>query len=401
MLFDSVPVTRLIIFTTHPIQYQIPWFRALAACAGLEIKVVFSYLPDAREQGAGFGTSFLWDIPLLTGYAYEVLDPIRFPRPVPRFAQRWSRGIKAILQQFMPDAAIVLGWQEVSLVQALLACRRRGIPVILRGESNGLKSRPLLITALQRKYFQLCDGFLAIGQANARFYRSSGVSDPRILVAGYCVDNERFKLAAEQLSGERKTIRSNWSIPEKSCCFAFVGKLEKKKRVLDYLEAMRLACQQSSKIAGLVVGCGEQFDEAREFVDKWELPIRFTGFLNQSEISRAYVAADALVLPSDFEETWGLVVNEAMASKIPAIVSDRIGAANDLVINGSTGFVCPFGDTSGIADEIVRLATDSNGRREMGQQAQLLVTADYSIARAVERTVELIEFVLAKRDAFA
>ena len=56
----------------------------------------------------------------------------------------------------------------------------------------------------------------------------------------------------------------------------------------------------------------------------------FTGFLNQTEISRAYVAADCLVLPSDYDETWGLVVNEAMASGLPCIISDRCGCAPDL-----------------------------------------------------------------------
>jgi hypothetical protein len=58
------------------------------------------------------------------------------------------------------------------------------------------------------------------------------------------------------------------------------------------------------------------------------------GFLNQTEISRAYVAADCLVLPSDYRETWGLVVNEAMASGLPCIISDQCGCAEDL---GSLG----------------------------------------------------------------
>ncbi|MGH9552909.1 MAG: glycosyltransferase, partial [Terriglobales bacterium] len=192
-----------------------------------------------------------------------------------------------------------------------------------------------------------------------------------------------------------------WSIPEDSICFAFVGKLEKKKRVLDFLQALKRARERAPNITGLVVGSGEQLEVADSFVKHWALPVAFTGFLNQTEIFRAYVAADALVLPSNYGETWGLVVNEAMASEIPAIVSDRVGVANDLVIDGQTGLVVPFGDTRTIARGMVLLATDHDARRKMGREGQLLVTADYSIARAVERTRELTSLVLARRNAFA
>src|SRR5262245_47520245 len=131
-------MTSVAIFTTHPIQYQAPWFRALAATDEINVEVVFSYMPDASQQGEGFGIAFQWDIPLLTGYSYRQLATVALPRPVPRFARRWARGIDRALDHIKPDVAIVLGWQEISLVQALLTCRRRGIPIVLRGESNGL-----------------------------------------------------------------------------------------------------------------------------------------------------------------------------------------------------------------------------------------------------------------------
>lgn len=71
---------------------------------------------------------------------------------------------------------------------------------------------------------------------------------------------------------------------------------------------------------------------------------------------RAYVAADVVVLPSDYGETWGLVINEAMATGLPAIVSNRVGCAGDLVVDGETGAVTPFGEPSAIAQKLVALA---------------------------------------------
>jgi glycosyltransferase involved in cell wall biosynthesis len=81
-------------------------------------------------------------------------------------------------------------------------------------------------------------------------------------------------------------------------------------------------------------------------------PASFAGFLNQTEISRAYVAADCLVLPSDHGETWGLVVNEALASGLPCIVSDACGCSEDLVEQQCS---FPLGDIGILADRLDRL----------------------------------------------
>ena len=82
----------------------------------------------------------------------------------------------------------------------------------------------------------------------------------------------------------------------------------------------------------------------------------FTGFLNQTEVSRAYVAADCLVLPSDYSETWGLVVNEAMASGLPCIISDRCGCAPDLGGLGGNA-IFSFGNTHALLEKIVQVAS--------------------------------------------
>src|SRR5206468_2285855 len=98
---------------------------------------------------------------------------------------------------------------------------------------------------------------------------------------------------------------------------------------------------RDARVVGLMVGDGPLRDQCESLVEDTDVPIRFTGFLNQSEIVQAYLAADALVLPSDGEETWGLVVNEAMSCGRPCIVSDCVGCGPDLVAPGTTGFVFP------------------------------------------------------------
>lgn len=391
--------TRLAIFTTHPIQYQAPLFKALSAVPKLDVDVVFSYRPDADEQGKGFDGSFRWDIPLLDGYRHRTLAAARLPEPVPPFARRWALGIADVLDELRPDAALILGWQELSLVQALAACKRRGVRVVMRGESNALRARPAAMTWLHKRYLAMCDGFLAIGDANARFYRNAGVAAEKIRVAGYCVDNARFADDARRLRDQRCAIRQAWSIPAHRPCFAFVGKLEPKKQPHVFLEGLRHAMSQGADAHGLVVGTGAELANATAFVEANRLPVSFAGFLNQSEIAKAYVAADAIVLPSDFGETWGLVVNEAMATGLPAIVSDRVGCANDLVIDGETGLVVPFADSRALGMAITRLASSEIDRARMATNALARVNGRFGIDGAVAQAVALLKDVLGDASA--
>ena len=105
----------------------------------------------------------------------------------------------------------------------------------------------------------------------------------------------------------------------------------------------------------VLVGSGELEDALREAAtSELEVPVHFAGFKNQSELPQYYVGADLLVLPSDGGETWGLVVNEAMACGLPAVVSDAVGCAPDLIDAGETGEVFPMGDIEALADALER-----------------------------------------------
>ena len=382
--------SRLAIVATHPIQYHAPWFRALATRPELEIKVFFAQLPDAAAQGIGFGEGFRWDIPLLDGYPSEVVPNSRArPRLGGFFASSTPR-IGERLRAFRPKAVLLTGWNQLPLLQALRASERMGIPRLVRGESNALKRRGRLVRALHRRLLRRYDVFLTIGAANAAFYSASGVAAERQVRCPYFVDNERFAAQAAALAAVRSDLREGWGIPSSAFCAAFAGKLVPKKRPVDLVEAAALARRQGVEVHVLVAGAGELEAALRERAAALGVPVAFTGFLNQSEIARAYVASDGLALPSDHGETWGLVVNEAMACARPAIVSDRVGCAQDLVREGVTGISHPCGDTAALAEGLMAMASDPARTRDMGRRAQRLVLEEFSVARACDAVIEAL-----------
>ena len=383
---------KLAIVATHPVQYQVPWYRALAGQGGVDLTVYFALLPTPEQQGVDFGMDFAWDVPLLDGYHWEALENKAREPSLRGFLASRTPGVRETLARTRPDAVIVGGWNALPLLQALWAGRRLGIPCLVRAESSGLRPRPPWTRALHRGLLSRFGACLAIGESNRRFYLRSGVPAERIFPAPYFADNDRFAAQAERWMPERDAIRAGWGIAPAEVCFLFAGKLVPKKRLLDFLAACGTARRSDPRIRPLVVGTGEMEAEARSFAARRGSGAAFAGFLNQTEISRAYVAADCLVLPSDYGETWGLVVNEAMAHGRPAIVSDRVGCGPDLVLDGETGRIFPCGDVEALARTLLSMSADGDARVGMGRRARAHV-ATYSAARAAEGTLQAAAYV--------
>jgi glycosyltransferase involved in cell wall biosynthesis len=119
--------------------------------------------------------------------------------------------------------------------------------------------------------------------------------------------------------------------------------------------------------------------------------VTFAGFVNQSEMVCAYVAADAAVLPSQ-TETWGMVVTEAMTCGIPCFVSDQVGCGPDLISPGRTGDTFPVGDINRFADILIRYSAEPERLREMGLNARNRVRG-YSVEAAVTGVLEALAAV--------
>lgn len=368
----------------------------LAVQKDISLKVFYALLPDEQQQGVGFGVPFAWDIPTLEGYRWEALPNSARSPSLSGFFGSSTPDIYKIFAKEKPDVVIITGWQSLPLLQALWACMRLRIPRIIRGESNALRRRPGWIRLIHRLFLSRFDAYLAIGKANREFYRNYGIPEGKIFTCNYFVDNRWFQERFRGIVGERDVIRSGWGIRKDDVCFLYAGKLIPKKRIHDVLQAIEKSYRTNDNIRLLVVGSGELMEAARQFVLEHRLPVTFSGFLNQTEIVKAYAAGDCLVLPSDFGETWGLVVNEAMACGLPAIVSDRVGCGPDLVENSVTGFVFPFGDIDALAGRLLDMASDIEKRLQMGKNAMEKVRG-YSVEKALEGTLNAINFVVRQR----
>lgn len=386
--------TRLAIVDSHPIQYHVPWIRGLAqAC---DLTVFYAHQPSTKDQAAaGYGVGFEWDVDLLSGYRSVMLENVAREPNVFELGGCDTPEIDTRLRRGRFDTVIVTGWYLKSYWQAILCCRRQGIPLLVRGDSHletprGLAKR-LGKELVYPRMLRLFDAFLCVGWRNREYLQHYGVPEERIFDAPHFVDNAFFRERSHLTSDERQAQRSEWGTRPGDAVVLFVGRFAELKRTHDVIDALaELGRRAARGWLAVFVGAGEPEAALRAQAERLGVRAVFVGFKNQSELPRIYAAADVLVLPSA-HETWGLVVNEAMACGTPAVVSSEVGCAPDMIEPGRTGEVFEMGDVQALAAALERVVA---GEPEQIREALAAKVGAYSCGRAVEGTLEAVRAVV-------
>ena len=360
---------RLAYVLSHPIQYQSPMIRRIAAEPDIDITVF--YQSDFSVRGffdPGFGREIAWDVPLLDGYRSELLpawgsrDRLSWIRPL-------SHGIAARLRAGKFDALWVHGYARWFNWIALAAARRQGIATLLRDEAT-LISAPRSTARQRAKHLFMAmlrtqvDGLLAIGSRNRDYYLAHGFAPERIFHMPYCVDNGTFATAAAP-----DALRAELRLEPGRPVILFVSKLQARKHPEHLLAAYRRL--EGPKPYLLFAGDGE-LRATLEAEAAGDPDVRFLGFQGQSTLGSLLALADVFVLPS-VHEPWGLVVNEAMSAGCALVLSDQVGCAADLVKPGENGLTYPAGDIDALAAALGQVLGTPGLSDRMGAESRRLI----------------------------
>lgn len=389
---EQIDHIMLVILATHPVPYQVHIWKALASDGRVPFEVWYLTHHGVKPSfDRGFGKTFEWDINLLAGYDSMLMPNGPDVLPDGFMGLRLHKSFGELLKKKRVTAIWVQGWQVMAFWEAAWKAHAAGIPVWLRGESNDLAPVPYWKRPIKKlllgQFFKLVENFTYIGKANKRLYENYNVPPEKLYPAPYCADNSRFAEQSEMYLPKRYAIRKAWNIPEKAFCILFVGKFIHKKRPFDLILAARSQRLKELQVPLhlIFVGAGELQNQLREgcnvvFDAEKSMPLKnnlnhtnspsasFVGFLNQTKISRAHVVADCMVLPSDHGETWGLVVNEALASGLPCAVSKLVGCGEDIIEPMNPLLRFDMGDIDGIANALIEIYQRNYTRAEAQAQ---------------------------------
>lgn len=282
-------------------------------------------------------------------YAWEkVSDKSNFERitllpkagECPNEDQILAARVDETLTRLRPACVAVPGWSEKAALAALAWCRRTGTPAVVMSASTALDERRVWWKETLKGWIvRMCSAGLGGGTRHVEYLQKLGLPAQNLFPGYDVVDNAFFSSRAAAARSNAAELRVKHGLPEKYLLASnrFVEKKNLPRLLQAYADYRRKAGPAAWKL--VLLGDGplkKQVLALREelgLMDDLLLP----GFKQYSDLPIYYGLAQAFVQASTAEQ-WGLVVNEAMASGLPVLVSDRCGCSVDLVEHGRNGF---------------------------------------------------------------
>jgi glycosyltransferase involved in cell wall biosynthesis len=370
---------RVAFVNTHPIQYFSPLYRYINQSDDIEAVPV--YLSDHGLHASpdiGFGQTIKWDVDLLSGTNPIFAKGAEGRALVAGATKMLVTDVWRIIRSQGFDAVVVHGHRVGANHIAWAAAKSKGIPIFTRGETHQQLRRAgpneWMHRTLMPWLYRLYTGMLAIGTANAEFYRSMGVADRKISLFPYSVDNARLMADSQMTANDRAAYRAKLGLTEGRPAVLFCSKFQRRKHADDVIRACAALVAQGVAVDVVMAGAGEMDAELRALAAQHrELTTIFTGFINQSELPKLFGACDIFTLPSE-NEPWGLIVNEAMCAGLPVVAAREIGCVRDLVHDGKTGMTYEAGDIDGLVEALRPILNDPALRTKMGQNCRDVIS---------------------------
>ena len=364
---------RVAVVSPEPTPYRVPLFDRVAADASIDLTVIYAAHSVAHRA---------WTV--APTHRHVVLRGVAVPgaERLLRHQYPLTPGIAKALRNAQPDVVVVSGWSTFASQRAIAWCRAHGVPYVLLVESHDLGPRAAWRRAIKGaivpRLLRAAASVLVVGSAARKSVVAGGATSVRVFAN--TIDVTAWATRAEQL--ERRP-------PDDDVVVLSVARLVPEKGIDDLIRAVAEA--GDSRLRLVIAGDGPRREALVELAAGLGVRLTLLGHVAEAELARTYVDADVFALLSH-HEPWGVAVNEAAASGLPLLLSDRVGAASDLLVDGRNGFLVPVGDVHEAAAALNRLAADPELRQELGTRSRELMR-DWGYEPSVDN------FVAAMREA--
>jgi glycosyltransferase involved in cell wall biosynthesis len=306
-------------------------------------------------------------------------------------------GVVGALAAARPDVVVVSGWSTFASQAAIAWCRLKGVPYVLVVESHDEGPRAgwrrtvkgtVVPPIVERAAGLLVTGTLARDSMIVR-----GAHPERVRIFANTIDVEAFGDRADRLAAGRPELRHALGAGHEDVLVLSVARLAREKGLDVLLRAV--AAAKDRRLMLVVAGEGPEREALSELADELSVRLVLAGDVDWERIVELYVAADVFALLSE-REPWAVVVNEAAACGLPLVLSDRVGAAHDLLRDGVNGALVAAGDVAAAAQALRELAADPDLRRAQGARSRDLAR-DWGYGPSVDGFLEAVREAVAHR----
>jgi 1,2-diacylglycerol 3-alpha-glucosyltransferase len=354
---------RVVVLTEIIAPYRIPVFNALAEREEVDLHVVFlSETDKSMRQWRVYSDEIR--------FSHEVLPSWR--GRLGKYNVLVNHRVASALQRARPEVIVCGGYNYLASWQAQRWARRNRVQFLLWCESTASDQRSGhgLVESLKESFLRGCDGFVVPGRSAREYVQRLGAPAGKIFVAPNAVDIDLFATGDRTVRGNAERVRQKLGLPSRY--FLFVGRLVEAKGVFDVLDAYsRLDAGLRSEVGLVFAGDGPERAELETLArDIYPGAVHFPGFVHRDELASYYSLAECFVLPTH-SDTWGMVVNEAMACGLPVICTEVAGCAADLI--KANGRLVEAGNALQLAEAMREIAGDAGLRSAMSRESSKLI----------------------------
>lgn len=316
-------------------------------------------------------------------YSWSLVREMAFPRfalfedadVMTKSPAEIAQRLHMALEKVRPDVVAVPGWSAPGALIAISWCLGSGVPIIMMSDSTAIDApRRALGEWVKRRILRFCGAALVAGTPQSTYLRALDVEPDRIFLGYDVVDNAHFANGADSSRLNDSDLRKEYSLPKRY--FLASSRFIEEKNLCVLVEAYARYRQDAGDGArGLVIlGDGNLRASLVEQISALglEKAVRLPGFVQYDDLPSYYGLAEAFILAS-ISETWGLVVNEAMAAGLPVILSERCGCASNLVEQEGNGYLFDPLDVAGLSNLMGRMASDGHDREAMGRRSREII----------------------------
>lgn len=292
--------------------------------------------------------------------------------------QSWreiSRRLSVAFDELQPEVIAIPGWSSRAALGALLWCRNHRVPTIVMSESQFIDEDRIWWREVLKLFVvkQFSVGLVG-GSQHIEYLQRLGMHRESIFTGYDVVDNRYFQVASDQVRRDAAVLRTNHGLPERF--FLASNRFIRKKNIPLLLTAFANYKKSEGRNAWSLVllGDGELKSEIMRIREELNLvdDVIMPGFKQYNELPIFYGLASAFIHASTTEQ-WGLVVNEAMASGLPVLVSERCGCATDLVQCGRNGFTFNPDHMEELAGLMVKISSGNYDLTAMGETSRDII----------------------------
>lgn len=299
------------------------------------------------------------------------------------------RKLTSIFRETKPD--IVHTHSGKAGILGRLAAAKANVPIIIHhihGPSFGPFQGTLanfIFTAAERRAAKVTHHFFCSADAMTELYLDAGIGRPEM----YTRVISGFDVKAFANPPDRTQTREQLGIAEDDFVVGTIARLAPLKGHSDLLKAVSEIIPNSPKIKLLFVGDGSLRNEIEAQSHALGLRNRviFTGLVPPSEVPR-YVGAMDCVAHLSSREALARALPQALTAGKP-IVAYNFDGAEEVCLDGETGFLIPAGEISTVADRLLKLANNPTLRYELGQRGKQLVAERFSVEHMVQQQTEV------------